>query len=90
MFDMMKYMRNAQRDDSVVLKKLTEVTGCIISSNATLYFVALNEEKEFITVSLDDAYVHKINLPLRAIQQIITQDGAVIYLADPRDTVYGL
>lgn len=89
MFDMMKAMENAKTGDKIVLKKLTEITGCIISADSTLYFIELNQEKQYVQATLDQAGVNKVNLPLRSIWQIITQDGTLIYQADWRDMVYG-
>ena len=89
MFDMMSHIRNAKLGDSIVLRKITEVTGCIVGANVTLYFVELNEHKQYVKVSLDQAGVNKVRLPLRSIQEIIAKDGTVIYRADPRDMVYG-
>ena len=89
MFDMLQYIQNAEPGDSVVLKKMTEGRGHIIDRNVSLYFVKLNDKHEYVEVSLDQANTHVVRISLRSIQEIIRQDGTIIYKSDPRDMVYG-
>ena len=89
MFDLLTPIKQAQQNDILTLKNITKLEGYIIDGRTPLYFQRLNDDYQTVMVSCDPAGIKLINIPLRAIKQIITPSGFFVFRADPRDVVYG-
>ena len=89
MSNIIEAIKVAQEGNIITLKMMTQAQGYIIDGRVKLYFVRLDEDREYVVAALDFRFENKIKLSLRAIKQIINSDGTVIFTADPRDGVYG-